>query len=60
MLLQVGHGARPCIDGQRFHGIHNLSVRLMCTEGVTWYVMKTPVEVSPDQIAIFGRIYPNN
>ncbi len=31
-----------------------------CTEGVTWYVMKTPVEVSPDQIAIFGRIYPNN
>ena len=31
-----------------------------CTEGVTWYVMKTPVEVSSDQIAIFGRIYPNN
>lgn len=31
-----------------------------CTEGVSWYVMKTPVEVSPDQIAIFGRIYPNN
>jgi len=31
-----------------------------CTEGVTWYVMKAPVEISPDQVAIFGRIYPNN
>lgn len=31
-----------------------------CTEGVTWYVLKTPVEVSPEQIAIFARLYPNN
>jgi len=31
-----------------------------CTEGVTWYVLKTPIEVSSDQIAIFARLYPNN
>ena len=31
-----------------------------CTEGVTWYVMKTPVEVSPAQIAAFARLYPHD
>ena len=31
-----------------------------CTEGVLWMVMKTPVEVSPEQIAIFSRLYPMN
>ena len=31
-----------------------------CSEQVTWYVLKTPVLVSADQIARFGRIYPNN
>jgi carbonic anhydrase len=31
-----------------------------CTEGVTWYVLKTPVEISADQIARFGRVYPMN
>lgn len=31
-----------------------------CTEGITWYVLKTPVEVSPEQIGIFARLYPNN
>ncbi len=31
-----------------------------CTEGVTWYVLKTPIEVAPEQIAIFARLYPNN
>jgi carbonic anhydrase len=31
-----------------------------CSEQVTWYVLKTPVQVSADQIARFGRIYPNN
>lgn len=31
-----------------------------CTEGITWYVLKAPVEVSPEQIAIFARLYPNN
>jgi carbonic anhydrase len=31
-----------------------------CSEGVLWMVMKTPVEVSPEQIAIFSRLYPMN
>jgi carbonic anhydrase len=31
-----------------------------CTENVTWLVLKTPTQVSGDQIARFGRIYPNN
>ncbi|WP_246479687.1 carbonic anhydrase [Niveibacterium microcysteis] len=31
-----------------------------CTEGVLWMVMKQPVQVSPEQIAIFSRFYRNN
>jgi len=31
-----------------------------CTEGVTWFVLKTPVEVSTDQIAAFAKLYPHN
>ena len=31
-----------------------------CTEGVLWMVMKQPVQVSADQIAIFSRLYRNN
>ena len=31
-----------------------------CTEGVTWFVLKTPVQVSPDEIAAFARKYPHN
>jgi carbonic anhydrase len=31
-----------------------------CTEGVQWIVLKTPVEVSPDQVAVFGKLYSMN
>ena len=31
-----------------------------CSEGVLWMVMKSPVTVSADQIAIFARLYPMN
>jgi carbonic anhydrase len=31
-----------------------------CTEGVLWLVMKQPVGISIEQIAIFGRLYPMN
>lgn len=31
-----------------------------CSEGVLWLVMKQPVQVSSEQIAIFSRLYRNN
>jgi carbonic anhydrase len=31
-----------------------------CSEEVTWFVLKTPVQVSPDEIARFARSYPMN
>lgn len=31
-----------------------------CTEGIPWYVLKTPVQLSGDEIARFARAYPMN
>jgi carbonic anhydrase len=31
-----------------------------CSEGVTWYVLKTPVQLSSEQVAAFAKIYPMN
>lgn len=31
-----------------------------CSEGVTWLVLQTPVDISQQQVDIFARIYPNN
>jgi carbonic anhydrase len=31
-----------------------------CSEGVLWMVMKQPVHLSPEQLAIFARLYPMN
>lgn len=31
-----------------------------CTEGVLWIVMKEPVQASPQQMALFSRLYPLN
>jgi carbonic anhydrase len=31
-----------------------------CTEGVRWFVLKTPLEVSAAQIAAYARIYPHD
>ncbi len=31
-----------------------------CSEGVTWYVLKTPVQLSSEQVAAFARVYPLN
>ena len=31
-----------------------------CTEGVTWLVLKQPVAMSTEQMAIFARLYRNN
>lgn len=31
-----------------------------CSEGVLWMVMKNPVPISTEQIAVFSRLYPMN
>jgi carbonic anhydrase len=31
-----------------------------CSEGVTWFVLKTPVEISPEEINAFAKLYPHN
>jgi carbonic anhydrase len=31
-----------------------------CSEGVLWMVMRQPVQVSPEQIGVFARLYPMN
>lgn len=31
-----------------------------CTEGVRWFVLRTPASVSAGQVAEFGKVYPNN
>jgi carbonic anhydrase len=31
-----------------------------CTEGVTWYVLKQPVPVSPDEVQRFAKLYNGN
>lgn len=31
-----------------------------CTEGVTWIVLESPVEISPAQIAAFAKLFPHD
>lgn len=31
-----------------------------CTEDVTWYVLKTPVDISAEQISAFAKLYPHD
>lgn len=31
-----------------------------CSENVLWMVMKQPVQVSPEQVGVFARLYKNN
>jgi carbonic anhydrase len=31
-----------------------------CSEGVRWFVLKTPVDVSAEQINAFAKLYPHN
>jgi carbonic anhydrase len=31
-----------------------------CSESVTWFVLKTPVEVSAEEVAAFAKLYPHN
>ncbi|HKI25836.1 MAG TPA: carbonic anhydrase family protein [Candidatus Sulfotelmatobacter sp.] len=31
-----------------------------CTEGVTWFLLKTPVDISAEQISAFAKLYPHD
>ncbi len=31
-----------------------------CTEGVTWFVMKAPMEISAEEISAFAKLYPHD
>jgi carbonic anhydrase len=31
-----------------------------CSEGVTWFVLKSPVDISADEINAFARLYPHD
>jgi carbonic anhydrase len=31
-----------------------------CSEGVRWFVLKTPAKIANDQVAAFGKLYPMN
>jgi carbonic anhydrase len=31
-----------------------------CTEGVTWFVLKTPITISGDQLKAFAALFPHN
>jgi carbonic anhydrase len=31
-----------------------------CTEGIRWYVLKTPMDISAEQIDAFARLYPHD
>ena len=53
----------PFADDIASRGYYTLAGSLTtppCTEGVTWYVLKAPVEISPGQIAAFAKRYPMN
>ncbi len=31
-----------------------------CSEGVTWFILKTPADIAPEQVDIFAKLYPDN
>lgn len=45
------------------HGYYSYSGSLTtppCSEGVSWYVLKSAVSLSNEQLASFGKVYPHN
>jgi carbonic anhydrase len=31
-----------------------------CSEGVTWFVLKTPMDISAEEISAFAKLYPHD
>ena len=47
-------------DDKRYYTYMGSLTTPPCSEGVLWMVMKQPVPISADQVAIFARLYPMN
>jgi len=47
-------------DDKRYYTYMGSLTTPPCSEGVLWMVMKQPVPISPEQVAIFSRLYPMN
>jgi carbonic anhydrase len=52
--------ARLLPEDRRYYTYMGSLTTPPCSEGVLWVVMRQPVTVSPEQIAIFSRLYPMN
>jgi len=47
-------------DDRRYYTYMGSLTTPPCSEGVLWMVLKQPVPISLDQVAIFSRLYPMN
>ena len=45
---------------QRYYQFMGSLTTPPCTEGVLWMVLKQPMALSPEQLRLFGQLYPNN
>jgi carbonic anhydrase len=60
-ISDVRVNAKDLLPGD--HGYYTFAGSLTtppCSEGVTWFVMKEQVSLSPEQISTFAKIYPRN
>ena len=47
-------------DDRRYYTYMGSLTTPPCSEGVLWMVMQRPVQLSPEQLSIFARLYPMN
>ncbi|HTP24884.1 MAG TPA: carbonic anhydrase family protein [Anaeromyxobacteraceae bacterium] len=57
VMVDAGHLLPPRSDYYTYTGSLTAPP---CTEGVTWFALKTPVQLSKDDVAVFAKRYPHN